>query len=253
MSSRLLASSPLAVQRGILGAVLLIASWEGLARGLHLPPYVLPAVSEILAAVWSRRAMLGDAAAYTLLEALIGYGIGCLVGIGLAVAIVIVPALRAVILPAATAINSVPVVGYSPLIMLWFGISIASKVIMVAMAVSFTVFLSMLAGLDRVDRRAIDLMRSFGSGRLSTLWRLQLPTALPLLLAGMRVSTVRSVIIAIVTEMLGAYGGLGWVIYQAVLQIDFVQVWSAIFVASAASLAFFGLVGFLERKILFWR
>jgi NitT/TauT family transport system permease protein len=250
--SRFLASPPLAVQRGILGAVLLIACWEGLARGLHLPAYVLPAVSEILAAVWSKWALLGNAAGYTLLEALVGYGIGCLIGIGLAVAITMVPALRGVILPVATAINSVPVVGYSPLILLWFGIGVVSKVVMVAMTVSFTVFLSTLAGLDRVDRRAVDLMRSFGSGRLSTLWRLQLPTALPLLLAGMRVSTVRSVIVAIVTEMLGAYGGLGWVIYQAVLQIDFVQVWSAIFVASVASLAFFGLVGFLERKVLFW-
>jgi NitT/TauT family transport system permease protein len=250
--SRFLASPPLAVQRGILGAVLLIACWEGLARGLHLPAYVLPAASEILAAVWSKWALLGNAAGYTLLEALVGYGIGCLIGIGLAVAITMVPALRGVILPVATAINSVPVVGYSPLILLWFGIGVVSKVVMVAMTVSFTVFLSTLAGLDRVDRRAVDLMRSFGSGRLSTLWRLQLPTALPLLLAGMRVSTVRSVIVAIVTEMLGAYGGLGWVIYQAVLQIDFAQAWSAIFVASVASLAFFGLVGFLERKVLFW-
>jgi NitT/TauT family transport system permease protein len=247
-----LAAPPLALQRGILGAVLLIACWEGLARGLHLPAYVLPAVSDILATIWSKRALLGNAAGYTLLEALVGYAAGSLIGAGLAVAITLVPALRAVILPAATAINSVPVVGYSPLILLWFGIGVASKVVMVAMTVSFTVFLSMLAGLDRVDRRAVDLMRSFGSGRFSTLWRLRLPTALPLLLAGMRVSTVRSVIVAIVTEMLGAYGGLGWVIYQAVLQIDFVQVWSAIFVASAASLAFFGLVGFLERKILFW-
>jgi NitT/TauT family transport system permease protein len=245
-------ASPLAVQRGILGAVLLIACWEGLARGLHLPAYVLPAVSEILAAIWSKRTLLGQAAGYTFLEALMGYGIGCLIGVGLAVAIAIMPVLRAVILPAATAINSVPVVGYSPLILLWFGIGIASKIVMVAMTVSFTVLLSMLAGLDRVDRRTVDLMRSFGAGRLSTLWRLRLPTALPLLLAGMRVSTVRSVIVAIVTEMLGAYGGLGWVIYQAVLQIDFVQVWSAIFVASAASLAFFGLVGLVERKLLFW-
>jgi len=144
------------------------------------------------------------------------------------------------------------VVGYSPLILLWFGIGVSSKIVMVAMAVSFTILLSMLAGLDRVDRRAVDLMKSFGASRFSVLWRLRLPTALPLLLAGMRVSTVRSVIVAIVTEMLGAHGGLGWVIYQAVLQIDFVQVWSAIFVASAASLAFFGLIGFLERKILFW-
>jgi NitT/TauT family transport system permease protein len=250
--SRAIASPSLTVQRGILGAVLLIACWEGTARGLHLPAYVLPAVSDIIAGLWSKRVTLVDAAGYTLLEALVGYGLGCLIGIGLAVAIALAPALRVAILPLTTAINSVPVVGYSPLILLWFGIGVSSKVVMVAMAVSFTVLLSMLAGLDRVDRRAVDLMKSFGASRFGVLWRLRLPTALPLLLAGMRVSTVRSVIVAIVTEMLGAQGGLGWVIYQAVLQIDFVQVWSAIFVASAASLAFFGLIGFLERKLLFW-
>ena len=252
MNVATLASPPLAVQRGVLGAILLVLCWEGLARGLHLPSYILPAVSDILAGVWFKRALLGEAAGYTLLEALVGYSLGCLIGIVLAVAITMLPALRGVILPAATAINSVPVVGYSPLILLWFGIGVASKIVMVAMAVSFTVFLSTLAGLDRVDRRAVDLMRGFGAGRFSILWRLRLPTALPLLLAGMRVSTVRSVIVAIITEMLGAYGGLGWVIYQAVLQIDFVQVWSAIFVASAASLTFFGLIGFFERRILFW-
>ncbi len=165
MSGATLKSSPLAVQRGILGAVLLVLCWEGLARGLHLPSYVLPAVSEILTGIWSKRALLGEAAGYTLLEALLGYGSGCLIGIGLAVVITMLPALRGVILPAATAINSVPVVGYSPLILLWFGIGVASKMVMVAMAVSFTVFLSTLAGLDRVDRRAVDLMRSFGAGR----------------------------------------------------------------------------------------
>jgi NitT/TauT family transport system permease protein len=252
MIAGVLASPSRAVQRGALGIILLVLGWEGLARGLHLPSYVLPAVSDILAGVWSKRALLGEAAGYTMLEAVAGYGLGCLIGIGLAVAITMVPALRSVLLPAATAINAVPVVGYSPLILLWFGIGVASKIVMVAMAVSFTVFLSTLAGLDRVDRRAVALLRSFGAGRLSMLWRLRLPTALPMLLAGMRVSTVRSVLVAIITEMLGAYGGLGWVIYQAVLQIDFVQVWAAIFVASALSLSLFGLIGWIERKILFW-
>jgi NitT/TauT family transport system permease protein len=253
MNSAPLAAPPLAVQRGLLGAVLLLMCWEGLARGLHLPSYILPAVSDILAGVWSKRAQLGEAACYTLLETLVGYSVGALIGIGLAVSITMLPLLRGGVLGAATAINAVPVVGYSPLILLWFGIGVASKIVMVAMAVSFAVFLSTLAGLDRVDRRAVDLMRGFGAGRLGILWRLRLPTALPLLLAGMRVATVRSVIVAIITEMLGAYGGLGWVIYQAVLQIDFVQVWSAIFVASALSLSFFGLIGFVERRILFWK
>src|SRR6266852_1591910 len=188
MNVATLTSPPLAVQRGVLGAVLLVLCWEGLARGLHLPSYILPAVSDILAGIWSKRALLGEAAGYTVFEALVGYSLGCLIGIGLAVSITMLPALRAVILPAATAINSVPVVAYSPLILLWFGIGVTSKMVMVAMAVSFAVFLSTLAGLDRVDRRAVDLMRSFGAGRLNILW----------------------------------------------------------------SLRFFGLIGFLERKILFW-
>ena len=129
----------------------------------------------------------------------------------------------------------------------------ASKIVMVALAVGFTVFLSALAGFDRVDRRSVDLMRSFGAGPFAILWRLRIPAALPLIAAGMRVSTVRALIVAIVTEMLGAQGGLGWVIYQAVVQIDFVQVWSAIVVASAISLAFFGAVGAIERRVIFWR
>lgn len=240
-------------QRGVLGLVLFVLAWEGVARGFHLPAYTLPAVSDILASIYAKRAILLTAAGFTLTEAVVGYVIGALIGVGLAVIITLAPITRNVLLPAATAINSVPVVAYSPLILLWFGIGMPSKFVMVALAVSFTVFLSTLAGFDRVDRRSVDLLRSFGAGRLAILWRLRLPTALPLMAAGLRVSTVRSIIVAIVTEMLGAYGGLGWVIYQAVLQIDFVQVWAAIFVASAASLAFFGLIGFAERRIIFWK
>lgn len=242
-----------ALQRGALGMVLLVVAWEGIARGFNLPAYTLPSVSAILGSIFDHRATLFLAGAYTLVEAFSGYVIGALIGIALAVVITLIPMTRNAIVPVATSINSVPVVAWSPLILLWFGIGMPSKVVMVALAVSFTVFLSALAGLDRVDRRSVDLMRSFGAGRLSILFRLRLPTALPLIAAGLRVSTVRAVIVAIVTEMLGAYDGLGWVIYQAVLQVDFVKVWSAIFIASAASLAFFGLVGLAERRLVFWK
>ncbi len=167
--------------------------------------------------------------------------------------LVVLPWTRRGVMPGLLAINSVPVAAYSPLVLLWFGLGWSSKIVMVALAVGFTVFLSALAGFDRVDRRSVGLLRSFGAGPFAILWRLRLPTALPLIAAGMRVATVRSLIVAIVTEMLGAYGGLGWIIYQAVVQIDFVQVWSAIFVASAISLAFFGLIGAAERRIVFWK
>lgn len=239
--------------RGVLGAVLLILLWEGVARGFALPSYTLPAVSEILGSLWAQRANLASGGATTLLEALIGYGLGTVIGIALAVLIIVLPWCRSAVLPVVMAVNSVPVAAYSPLVLLWFGIGMSSKIVMVTLAVGFTVFLSALAGFDRVDRRSVDLLRSFGAGQASVLWRLRIPAALPLIAAGMRVATVRSLIVAIVTEMLGAHSGLGWIIYQAVVQIDFVQVWSAIFVASAISLAFFGLIGWIERKVIFWR
>jgi len=242
-----------AAQRGILGFALLLVIWEGTSRFFALPTYVLPTVTGIVQALVDGRGALAHAALYTVGEAVAGFIVGAAIGVALAIAITLLPWLRAGLLPVATAINSVPVAAYSPLVLLWFGVGPSSKIVLVAMVVSFTVFLSALAGFDRVDRRSIDLLRSFGAGRLVILWRLRLPTALPLIAAGLRVSTVRSVIIAIVAEMLGADGGLGWLIYQAVVQIDFVQVWSAIFVASAASLIFFALIGFAERRVIFWR
>lgn len=244
---------PLAAQRGILGAVLLVALWEGVARGFQLPAYTLPAISQIFGSIWDMRSVLLRAAGVTVTEALVGYALGALIGIGGAIWVTMVPRVRGAVLPAATAFNSVPVIAWSPLVLLWFGMGMSSKYVMVALAIAFTLFLSTLSGLDRVDRRSVDLMRSFGASRLAILWRLRLPTALPLMFAGLRVATARSVLIAVVTEMLGAQAGLGLLIYQAVVQVDFVQVWAAVFVASAASLLFFGIVSFIERRTVFWK
>jgi NitT/TauT family transport system permease protein len=243
----------LQARRGLIGGALLLFFWEAGTRLFHVPSYVLPPVSDILTAIAARRAQLALAAGYTAGEALAGYVIGCALGVGLAMLLVLTPALRRGFVSGATAVNSVPVVGYAPLLLLWFGTGIQSKIAAVALAVGFVMFISTLSGLDRVDPKAVDLMRSFGAKRLAILWRLRLPTALPLIAAGMRVSTVRSVIIAIVVEMLGANGGLGWTIFQAVMQIDFVQVWAAIVIASAISLLFFNLIGLAERKLIFWR
>lgn len=241
-----------AAQRGMLGALLLLGTWELVARGLDLPSYSLPAVTQVLASIWAQQGTLLKAAWVTLAEALAGYALGAGIGMGTAVLVTMVPRLRPLVLPVATAINSVPVVAWSPLVLLWFGMGMGSKIVMVALAISFTLFLSTLAGLDRVDPRSVNLMRSFGAGRITILWRLRLPTALPLMFAGLRVATARSVLVAVVTEMLGAHDGLGMQIYKAVVSVDFVQVWGAVFVASALSLSFFGLVSLAERKLIFW-
>ena len=235
------------------GTVLVLLMWELAVRLLHLPAYLLPPVSEILLTVVQQHEKLAGDALVTAGESVGGFALGSAIGVGLAVVLVLVPVLRRVLVPLLVAVNSVPVVAYAPLALLWFGSGAVSKLVMVTFVAGFTVFVAALSGFERVDPAAANLLRSFGAGRLGVLWRLRIPTALPLIVAGMRVATVRSVIVAIVTEMLGAYRGLGWTIFQAVLQIDFLLVWAAIVVASAISLIFFGLVGAAGRRVVFWR
>lgn len=242
-----------AILRGILGAALLIGAWEFCVRFFALPQWILPPPSGILATAWSARAALLPAAAMTGYEALSGYAIGAVLGVGLAMLLALAAPLRAVLLPMVVAVNSIPVAAYAPLALLWFGTGALSKIIMVAFIVGFTVFLNALDGLTRVDPAAIALLRSFGAGRLRLLWTLRLPAALPSIATGLRISTVRAMIVTLVTEMLGSQLGLGWTIFQAVLLIDFLQVWAAILVASIISLVFFGVVSAIERRVVFWR
>jgi NitT/TauT family transport system permease protein len=241
------------VLRGLLGAALLFGGWEVFVWALALPQWILPPPSGILATTWTARAALLPAAAMTAYEALAGYAIGAVLGLGLAMILALATPLRAILLPMVVAVNSVPVAAYAPLALLWFGTGALSKIIMVAFIVGFTVFLNALDGLTRVDPAAVSLLRSFGAGRLRVLWTLRLPSALPSIATGLRISTVRAMIVTLVTEMLGSQLGLGWTIFQAVLLIDFLQVWAAILVASIISLVFFGVVSAIERRVVFWR
>ncbi len=239
--------------RGLAGGLLLLALWEAVVRLAQVPPWILPPPSGIVATTWSARGALLDAGAMTLFEATAGYAIGAALGLLLAMLLALTTPVRKLVLPMIVLINSVPVAAYAPLALLWFGTGALSKVVMVAFIVGFTVFLNALDGLLRVDPAAVSLFRSFGAGPLGLLWRLRLPSALPAILVGLRVSTVRSMIVAIVTEMLGSQKGLGWTIFEAVLQIDFLRVWAAILAASLISLSFFATVSAIERRLVFWR
>ena len=218
-----------------------------------LPAYTLPAISDILMGTFAKRKVLLDAALYTLSEAVLGYGLGCVIGIALAILITMAPPTRGFLLPAATAINSVPVVAYSPLILLWFGMGMRVEDRDGGAR-------GQLHGLPEHPRGTRP--RRPPLGRSDAQFRRR-PPCDPLALAtadGAAADGGRHAGLDRAQHHrrhrhrdAGAYGGLGWLIFQAVLQIDFVQVWSAIFVASAASLVFFGLIGYAERKIIFWK
>lgn len=237
---------------GAAGFVLLLVVWEAVVRIFQIPTYILPSLSNIFVNAFEFRGTLLAAAATTVAEVLIGLALGTLVGVILAVMLVVVPAAKTFVLPPLVAIHSVPSVAYSPLALLWFGVGPEGKVFMVAFVVSYTILLNTLAGLERVDAGIVNLLRSFGAGPLAIMWRLRMPAAAKAIMTGIRLSVVRSMIVAVVTEMLGAYSGLGWIIFQSAQQTDFLRVWSAVLVTSITSLVLFALVSAAERKAIHW-
>ena len=238
---------------GVAGIALLMVVWEAAVRMFSIPNYILPSMSAILVATATEWRALVAAAAMTVFEVIVGLGIGTLVGVAIAIFLVIVPRSKTLVLPPLVAINSVPSVAYAPLAQLWFGVGAEGKIFMVAFVVSYTILLNTLDGLERVDSAAINLLRSFGAGKAAILWRLRLPSAAAATATGIRISVVRGMIIAVVTEMLGAYRGLGWIIFQSAQQIDFLRVWSAVLATSLTSLLLFAIVSAGERKLVFWR
>ena len=237
----------------VVGAILIITLWQGSVTLFNLPPYVLPGLGAILGEIVARRSILLQGLMMTGAEALAGFAIGVAVGVGLAIAIIMLPRIERPLMPVIVGINSVPVVAYAPLMLIWFGIGPASKIAMASIAVGFVMLLNAMQGLKATDPAAIGLLRSFGAGSLRILMKLRLPMAMPSIVNGLRVGVVRSVLVVIVSEMLGAYQGLGWTIYESTQQTDFLRVWSAVFTASAGSLLLYGLLVAIDRRLVWWR
>lgn len=232
---------------------LLLLAWEIAVRAAGLPGYILPPPSEIAGTLIDRHAMLARNLGVTLSNTLWGFALGAAIGLMLACAMVWAPVLRDLLMPIAVASAAIPTVAFVPLALMWFGIGAGSKIAMAAFAVSFPVVLNALAGFDASPRAQIQLLRSFGAGPLTILWKLRLPAALPAITTGFRIGLSRAMITVIVTEMLGAYAGIGQTIYRSTATVDYLVVWSAVVVACAASLVLYAILAGLDRWLVWWK
>lgn len=237
----------------LFAVVMLLIAWEVAVFFGSIPQYVLPSPSAIATATLSSLPRLADGLWLTTYEAVFGFVIGALLGLMISCLFVLVPITRVLLLPLVIALNTVPSIAFVPLALLWFGMGAASKIAIAALAVSFAVLLSALEGFTRTEDGHVNLLRSFGAGHLSLLWRLQLPAAMPSIATGLRLGLARSTIAVIVAEMLGAYGGIGQIVYRATAEMDSQTVWSAILVSSLTSLALYGLLVLTDRRLIWWR
>jgi NitT/TauT family transport system permease protein len=239
--------------------LVLLGTWEGTVRLFKVPKHLIPPVSDIFAALWRgfyASPMAKDGFWYhggvTLSEIVLGFCIGS--GVGLAIGIVVsqMPRLEALLGPYVAALQSVPKVAVAPIIVVWLGFGISSKVVIICLLTFFPVLVTAIAGFKAVDADRIDLMRSLSATRWQIFRYAKFPAALPYIFAGLNMAAAFSVVGAVVGEFVGAQAGLGVLILQMEAQADTGGSFAVCVVLSVIGIALTSLLRRVQRRVLHW-
>lgn len=254
-------ANPLASTRvqSILLLVALLGSWEGAVRLFKVPKHLVPPVSDIAVALWRGLAtgpLAKDGFWYhggvTVTEILLGFLIGS--GVGLAIGIVVsqMPKVEALLEPYGAALQSVPKVAVAPIIVVWLGFGIGSKVMIICLLTFFPVLVTSIAGFKAVDPDRIDLLRSLSATQWQIFRKAKFPSALPYIFAGLNMAAAFSVVGAVVGEFVGAQAGLGVLILQMEAQADTGGSFAVCVVLSVIGIVLSDLLRRVQRRVLHW-
>ena len=210
--------------------------WQALVVALAPPRYILPAPLDVLAALLGQWRFLGYHALVTLGEIGVGFAAGTALGIATALAVVAFPRLGRLAWPMVVVLQAFPVFVLAPLLVLWFGFGMASKVAMTTLIIFFPVASAFADGLRRTAPELIDAATLAAAGRLRILFDIRVPLAMPALISGLRVAAPLAPLGAVIGEWVGASAGLGFVMVQANARMQTDTVFAAMAVLAALTL-----------------
>ena len=234
--------------------IVLIALWQGAVVVFAIPPYLLPAPTEIARSLYGGFAdgLFISAFFITLYEAVAGFLLAAAGGIALGTVIAQSAVVERLFYPYIVALQSVPKVAIAPLVIVWFGYGMSSKVIVSATIAFFPVLVNVIVGLKSADRDQLDLMRSLGASRWQKLRLIEFPTALPFIFAGLNVAVVFSVLGAIVAEFVGSQAGLGNLLLTFNASLDISAVFACLILLGAMGTVLHLAIQSLQRLVVFW-
>jgi putative hydroxymethylpyrimidine transport system permease protein len=234
-------------------AVILLVVWELACKGFNVPDFILPTPSRIIMVALLRAAILLPHAGITALEVLSGIMISLLVAVPLAIVMFAYPSVENALAPFLVASQAVPVFAVAPLLVVWLGYGMASKVLMAAVIIFFPITVNLLEGFKSCDQEFRVLFQLMGAGFWKTLRLLYWPWALPHFFAGLKVGVSVATIGAVIGEWVGAQQGLGYLMIQANARLNVDLVFAAILWLSAIGLSLWFFVGFMEKKVISWK
>lgn len=240
------------VWRGAVTLAGLLLAWALLVRLADLPHYILPGPERVAVRLWTDHALLARHAGYTLLEILLGLGLGTVCGALAALALTASAAARRWLLPLLLASQAVPVFAIAPLLVLWLGYGLASKVAMATLIIFFPVTASFHDGLRRTDPGLLELARTMGAGPWTVLRHIRIPAALPAFGSGLRMAAAVAPIGAVVGEWVGASAGLGYLMLHATARVQTDLAFAALTILALLAVGLWLLVDLILRRALPW-
>ncbi|MQT15475.1 ABC transporter permease [Segnochrobactrum spirostomi] len=237
--------------RGLVIAVGLILVWWAVTL-LGIPPYMLPSPPSVAGALWSGREFLISNTAITLGEIVLGLGFGLLLGAALALAMMVSATFERWMMPVLVISQAIPVFALAPLLVLWFGFGLTSKVVMAVLVIFFPVAASFFDGLKRTEPGWLDLARTMGASPAAQVRHVRLMAALPAFGSGLRVAAAVAPIGAVIGEWVGAAGGLGYVMLNANARMQTETCFAALFILAVLAVLIWKLVDVAVARMLYW-
>lgn len=232
--------------------VFLGLAWEYSVKVFEVKSYVLPPLSDIFRELWVSRGLLWQHTLITLNEVIIGFALAVVFGVAIAVAIYFVPLAKRTLYPTVIGLQSVPKIGLAPIIIVWFGYGLFSKVIMAFLFAFFPIVIATLGGLSTTPENLIEHFQALRASRWTTFWKLRVPSALPNFVDGCKVAMPMAVIGAIVGEFVGSNDGLGNLILLATGSSNSTLTFAALFAVTGLSLFLFFAIELFGRMV-WWR
>jgi putative hydroxymethylpyrimidine transport system permease protein len=230
----------------------LVGLWWLLQWASGIPAYLLPDPPSVASALWHQRSLLAWSTLTTLTETVLGLLIGTVLGSACALGMVFSPLMQRWLMPLVLLSQAIPVFALAPLLVLWFGFGMASKVVMAVMIIFFPVTAAFSDGLRRTEIGWLDLARTMNASPLAMLRHVRLPASLPAFGSGLRVATAIAPIGAVVGEWVGASAGLGYVMLNANARIETDVMFAALLVLAAMAILLWVVVDRVLRRVLFW-
>jgi NitT/TauT family transport system permease protein len=238
----------------LIGVAAVFAAWFFASHVLQVDPTIVPPPESVLSVL--SRGVIGGSMDTDILFTLYGAGAGFVAGSAVAfVAGIIVsefPILNRFVYPVVLGAQSMPTIALAPLLSVWLGIDIGSKIALVGLGCFFPVFLGTVGGLNAGNADLRDLYRVYSAGRLRTLWELKLPGALHYIFASLQVAVVVSLIVCVVGEFVSSVHGLGHLIKALSDQLDVSTMFAAIVLLAVIGAIASALCRFLHRRVVFW-